>query len=149
MYQHGCSLRAERPFRDEGARVGAAMDDQKTRAALLDLERRGWNSLCDGSGSQFYGDVMTDDARMVLSNGQIMNRSEVVAALADAPTWVSFELADEQLVSIGNDAAALVYVGTAKRDADGEPYVAAMSSTYRRVGDDWKLALYQQTAVTD
>jgi hypothetical protein len=47
---------------------------------------------------------------------------------------------------MGDDAAALVYVGTARRE-DGDPFVGAMTSVYQRVGGEWRLALYQQTPV--
>ncbi len=36
---------------------------------LLTLERRGWDSLCDGTGGEFYGGPMTDDGVMVLAHG--------------------------------------------------------------------------------
>jgi hypothetical protein len=65
------------------------------RDELLDIERNGWDALCEGSG---------------------------------------------------DDAAALVYLGTARRE-DGEPFVGAMASVYQRVGGEWRLALYQQTPV--
>lgn len=44
----------------------AGQDVQKT---LLDLERKGWDSLCDSTGDVFYGQVMTDDAVMALAEG--------------------------------------------------------------------------------
>jgi len=114
---------------------------------LLELERAGWRSLCDSTGAEFYRATMTDDAVMVLANGQVMTRDEVVAALAQAPPWASFDLSDVRVVSMGEDAAALVYVGTARRDGDDEPFVGAMSSVYVRRDATWKLALYQQTPI--
>ena len=50
-----------------------------------------------------------------------------------------------QTVPVGDDAAALVYVGTGHRDADNPPFVGVMTSVYVRRDGDWKLALYQQT----
>ncbi len=38
--------------------------------------------------------------------------------------------------------------GLADHDGDSTPFVGAMTSVYVRVGDNWKLALYQQTPVT-
>jgi len=38
-----------------------------------------------------------------------------------------------------------VYVGTAYRDEDEPAFVGAMSSVYVREGEDWRLALYEQT----
>ncbi len=116
------------------------------RADLLDIEREGWDSLCAGSAAEFYGRVMTDDGLMVLANGMVMDRAQVVEALGQSPPWMSYELDDVRVVEMGADAAALVYIGTARRE-DGEPFVGAMSSVYQRVGGDWRLALYQQTPV--
>jgi hypothetical protein len=121
----------------------AAMDAQP----LIDLERAGWEALCDGTAGKFYDDVMTSDALMILANGQVMSRDQVVAALSDAPTWASFGMDEPQIVPVGDEAAALVYVGRAVRDSDAPPFVAAMTSVYVRDGGDWKLAVYQQTPV--
>lgn len=112
---------------------------------LLALEKQGWAALCDGTAADFYGSLMTDDGVMVLANGQVMTRDEVVAALRDSPTWKSFEMADPRPVPVGTDVTALVYTASAHRDG-GPPFVAAMSSVYVRRAGSWRLALYQQTA---
>jgi hypothetical protein len=116
------------------------------RETLETLERRGWDSLCAGSGGDFYGDMMTSDGVMVLADGQMMLRTEVVASLRAAPQWDGYELSDVRLVTTGRDGAALVYLGIGKRD--GEPdFRARMTSVYVRVVDRWRLALYTQTPV--
>jgi len=114
-------------------------------SALLDLERRGWDSLCDSTGSRFYGDLMTDDGVMVLANGAVMNRDAVVASLEHAPPWQSYDIEDVRLVEAGADAAGLVYVGTGYRDGDQPAFVGVMSSFYVRQDGQWRLATYQQT----
>jgi hypothetical protein len=114
---------------------------------LLALEEQGWASLCDGTAADFYGNLLTHDGLMVLANGQVMARDEVVAALRDAPRWAGFEITDPRTVVIGSDAGAVVYTGTGHRD-DGPPFVGAMSSVYVRQAGRWRLALYQQTART-
>ena len=114
---------------------------------LLASERAGWDSLCDGTGDDFYGRTMTADGRMVLANGQVMTRDDVVGALGKAPPWSDYEMTDVRLVPIGADAAALVYTGTAHREG-GDEFTGAMSSVYVRGDRGWKLALYQQTPIT-
>lgn len=121
------------------------MAEQLT-ASLLDLERRGWDALCDGTGSAFYGALMTDDALMVLATGQVMTRDEVVAALASAPRWDTYDLADVRLVMAGA-GAALVYTATAGRQGAAD-VVAAMSSVYVAADEGWRLVLYTQTPVS-
>ncbi|WP_048471872.1 nuclear transport factor 2 family protein [Mycolicibacterium chlorophenolicum] len=122
------------------------MTDSPVSEELLALEHAGWRSLCDGTGDRFYGDVMTDDALMVLANGAVMDRATVVSALGQSPPWARYAIDDVQMITIAEDTAALVYTGTGWRDGNDAPFIGAMSSVYRRTGDGWKLALYQQTA---
>ena len=117
------------------------------RAALLDLETHGWQSLCDGTGAEFYGGLMTDDGLMVLANGAVMDREAVVAALGQSPAWQRFEIEDLHLVAEGPDRGVLVYTGRAYRNETDPPFVGAMSSLYVRAADGWRLALYTQTPV--
>ena len=115
---------------------------------LLQLEHDGWKALCGGTAAQFYGDVMSADALMVLANGSIMNRAEVTTALAQAPSWQRYEISDARLIDVGADTAALVYTGKGWREGADEPFLGAMSSVYHRGATGWTLALYQQTAIT-
>jgi len=52
---------------------------------------------------------------------------------------------DVQVVPIGQDSAALVYIGTGHRDGGDPPFVGIMSSVYVKRDGGWKLALYHQT----
>jgi hypothetical protein len=113
---------------------------------LLRLEHDGWRSLCDGTGDRFYGSIMTDDGIMILAHGVGMNREDVVASLADAPSWTTYELGGERVIPLGPDSAALSYTGRGFRDGE-PPFVALMSSVYRRESGRWRLALYQQTPI--
>jgi hypothetical protein len=38
------------------------MDDEQLTASLLDLERQGWDSLCDSTGADLYGRVPSGPA---------------------------------------------------------------------------------------
>jgi hypothetical protein len=89
---------------------------------------------------------MTSDGVMVLANGTVMTRDDVVAALGQAPPWASYEMVDVRVVPLTEDSAALVYVGTGHRGGDEPPFVGVMSSVYVKRDGVWKLALYQQTA---
>jgi len=120
------------------------MAEQLTES-LLDLERRGWDSLCEGTGPAFYGALMTEDATMVLATGQALSREEVVATLSGTPPWGSYSLSDVRLVMAGA-GAALVYTGSARREG-AEPFVASMTSLYVITDDGWRLALHTQTPV--
>jgi hypothetical protein len=124
------------------------VDDPDTQSALLDLERRGWDSLCDGTGATFYGEIMTDDAVMVLAHGAVMDRDAVVASFEHATPWVSYDIDDVRLVAAGPEGAALVYLGTGYRVGDQPAFVGIMSSVYVRRKGGWRLALYQQMPVS-
>lgn len=114
---------------------------------LLELEHQGWEALCRGTGADFYGQLMTDDAVMVLAHGVAMDRAAVIASLDDAPTWDGYEIAEERVIEVAEDCAILVYSGRARRGDEPE-FHALMSSVYTR-GESgrWRLALYQQTVV--
>lgn len=114
---------------------------------LLELERAGWDSLCDSTGSEFYGALMLADAVMVLANGMVMDRRTVVDSLSESPPWRTYEISDVRCIPIDDDNAVLVYTGTAYRDGAEPAFRAAMSSVYHRTGDSWRLALYQQTQI--
>ena len=114
---------------------------------LLKLERAGWQALSNATGDKYYGSIMTDDGLMVLADGSIMDREAVIGALDKAPPWARYEIDDPRVVTIDDDTAALVYVGTGYREGADEPFVGAMSSVYHRTSEGWQLALYQQTAL--
>lgn len=115
---------------------------------LFALEHRGWDSLRDSTGGDFYGDLMTAEAVMILVNGMVLDRAMIAASLNDSPPWDSYTLSDPQLVPVGAGAAALVYRASASREGQQAPFVALMTSTYCLDGGQPRLALYQQTAIT-
>jgi hypothetical protein len=114
---------------------------------LVELERSGWDSLCRSTGGDFYGRLMTADAVMVLVNGMVLGRDVIARTLNDSPPWASYELTDARLVAVGGDAAALVYRASATRPGQEHRFQALMSSVYRLVEGEPRLALYQQTAI--
>lgn len=117
--------------------------DQMTE--LLELERAGWDSLCNGTGGEFYGTLMTEDAVMILANGMALDREAVVASLRDAPPWQRYEISGEKLIAGSPAFAILVYRGQAYREDMDSPFEAWMSSAYVRRDGSWRLAAYQQT----
>ncbi|MFI6218546.1 nuclear transport factor 2 family protein [Nocardia brasiliensis] len=123
------------------------MADTKVLSELLDIEGQGWDSLCDGTGAEFYGSLMTGDAIMVLANGTILDRDGVIAALQESPPWRTYEICQPRVIDVGVHSKILVYTGVAYRDGAEPAFTGLMSSVYLRVGGEWKLALYQQTEV--
>lgn len=116
---------------------------------LLDLEHQGWDSLCSGTGADFYGQIMTNDGVMLLSHGQAFDRQTVIHSLNEAPPWRTYDITDARVIALSDDHAILVYTGRACRDGQEPTFTALMSSVYTRQDGDWRLALYQQTPIPD
>ena len=72
----------------------------------------------------------------------------MLEAVETVEPWQTFSIDDPVLAPLGDDAAALVYTARAQR-AGREPYVAAMTSVYRRAGESWELLIHQQTPLPD
>ena len=94
------------------------MTKNTVRHVLLELERAGWDSLCNQTGSEYYGELMLPNALMVLANGIAMDRDMVVSALSESPPWRTYDIGDVRLIEVDNGNAVLVYTGTAYREAD-------------------------------
>lgn len=81
---------------------------------------------------------------MILADGTVMNRTQVVDSLQHAPPWDGYSI-DDPVVQVLDDAVALLrYTGTGRRN-DGDDFTAAMVSVYVRAAGEWRLASYQQT----
>lgn len=116
---------------------------------LLDLEHRGWQSLCESSGADFYGKLMLDDGVMILAHGYVFDRRQVIDSLNDAPAWSDYEITEPRLIQLTEGSAVLAYRGTAWRDGDESAFRALMSSVYVRREGKWRLASYQQTPIPE
>jgi Domain of unknown function (DUF4440) len=114
-------------------------------ARLLELEKRFWTA--SGHRDQ-YEENLASDAVHVFPGWGITDRERVLGAVADADPWQTFTIDDPQVVSLSEDSAAVVYTARAQR-AGRPPYVAAMTSVYRRTGDDWELVVHQQTPLDE
>lgn len=123
------------------------MADGDLLAELLEREHRGWESLCNNTGANFYGSIMTETAVMILAHGFVLDRDGVVASLNEAPPWHSYAINDERLVETGADHAILVYTGRAYKEGNDPAFVALMSTVYVRDEGQWRIALYQQTPI--
>ncbi len=84
---------------------------------------------------------------MVLATGEVMDRESVATSLEQAPPWRTYDINDVRMIRTGSDSATLVYLGTAYREEEEPAFVGVMSSVYRRLDDEWRLVLYQQTPI--
>lgn len=150
MYPQSAQLGTDNDHRgahDNAPASVAGMEKSDLLNELLDLERQGWDSLCNSTGADFYGSLMLHDAVMVLAHGFVMDRDTVIASLDKAPPWRTYEISDAQVIRAGTDTAILVYAGVAYQESRTPAFIGLMSSVYVRTDSRWKLALYQQTLI--
>ena len=107
----------------------------------IDIERAFWRSSGD---QEFYRTHVAEEGLFVLSMG-VMGKEEVVAAMAGADPWESFEIGDPSWVPVGDDVVGLVYEARARRSGGEAEYRANILSVYRRQEGNWQLILHQQT----
>ncbi|GIF78292.1 nuclear transport factor 2 family protein [Asanoa siamensis] len=111
---------------------------------MLSVEHDGWRSLCESRGGTFYGDLMTDDGLMLVSDGTVFDRDGITATLNQAPPWTTYTIDEPRVVSLGPATAALIYRARSHREG-AAPFTALMTSVYRLIDGRLRLALYQQT----
>ena len=75
---------------------------------------RGWQSLAEGRGGEYYRDHLADDALMAFSFG-VLDRQPAIAAMAQAPPWPTFELVEPRVVELTDDSGVVVYRANAQR----------------------------------
>lgn len=108
---------------------------------LWDLEEKFWSG-----DATFHATHVAGEAYMVLpAPVGILDRDTTLESLTGSDRWHKIGMAERHLVELSDDAAALVYSVTAKREEEGRPYHALCSSAYVRNGGQWHLAVHQQT----
>ena len=87
---------------------------------LLELETEGWDALTCGKGADYYGEMLTDEAVMVVP-GAVLTRDEVLASFEDVDPWSAYEIEEARVVPIWA-MVTLVYRVTANaRRAESSP----------------------------
>jgi hypothetical protein len=110
------------------------------RDELLPREEGFWRAAGD---RESYAAHVADDAIHVFPGWGVSDLPTVLEGVDSAAPWDSFSLEGARAIELGPDAAALVY--TARASRGGEPYVAAVTTVYRRRAGGWELVLHQQT----
>jgi ketosteroid isomerase-like protein len=111
---------------------------------LLAIEEELWRAA---GARDRYAAHLAADAVHIFPGWGVADRQAVLAGVADAQPWQSFQIADPEVIRLSDEAAALVYRARARRGAEA-PYEAAITSVYRREGTAWKLVLHQQTPLS-
>lgn len=104
---------------------------------LFTIERE----LAGGSGAQYEARLAAD--ALVVIRGQVLDKTETVAAMNASPGWDEFEFSDERAVEY-DDTVVLSYKFTGTRG--DQRYEALLSSVYVSFDQsEWLMALHQQT----
>ncbi len=109
---------------------------------LLDIERALWKS-----DPLLYRQHLIEEAVLVFAETGPIGRDEAVDAIRQEVTegdkWTDVDITDVITMTLDTNAALLSYRASAVRKS-GRVRVLATSAYVRR-GDDWNLALHQQT----
>jgi Domain of unknown function (DUF4440) len=109
---------------------------------LMALERQGWAALSRGEGRDFYGEILADDAIVVVP-GAVLDKEQTLASWDDVAPWQWYDLVGREVLDF-RCAAVVIYDVTARRRLES-PYRATVSSTYALRPQGWRLVVHQQT----
>jgi ketosteroid isomerase-like protein len=130
----------------ETGHEGTRLEDEvmRLRDELLRLEEGFWKATGD---PDYYREHMADDGLAVFSEG-VMGKDAAVASTTapGSEGWSEIRVEEPRVIELADNAVALVYRGTARRN--GEPYAANCTTVYARRDGEWKLALHQQSKLS-
>jgi len=115
---------------------------EKNADELWDLELRGWAALSEGRGREFYGELLADNAVVVVP-GAVLDREQTLTSWDGVPPWQWYELVKRHVVHL-DGAVALIYDVTAQRALEPR-YRATASSIYCLRPEGRRLLIHQQT----
>lgn len=99
-----------------------------------------------GGGKDEYLELLIDDAILVVP-GTVLSKEDTIAAMGKSPGWDDITLSEGQLTKLSPTSAVVTYRFDGRRG--DSKYSAIMSSAYVEQEGAWKLAVHQQTPVTD
>ena len=103
---------------------------------LLEREKAFWGAASD---PDFFRNNMTEDGLAVIGGG-VMTRADAVKSTGESPEkWTNIHFEDSHFVQISDDAAAVIYKGSA--DRGDMHYIATITSVYAKRDGKWLLAL--------
>jgi hypothetical protein len=111
---------------------------------VVALEERFWTQ--GGGDPGFWDEHFAEDGVVALPFG-LMDKSETVAAMEQAPPWEGVRMDDLRVVPISETALLLAYRATGARPG-ADDYVAVVGSTYVRREGSWQLLFHQQSPVS-
>jgi hypothetical protein len=77
----------------------------------------------------------------------VMDKEDVVASMADADPWDSYDIRNPTEIPLAEGVVGLVYEAKGKRDDGAADYRANILSVYGNNHGAWQLVLHQQTPI--
>lgn len=105
---------------------------------LLDIEKGFWHE-----GADYYNQHITENAVFVFP-GMRLEKEDGVAAADAAPRWDSLDITETELVELSEKIVILTYHAAGQREGK-KPYTGNITTVYRLVGEEPKMAFHQQT----
>jgi hypothetical protein len=133
----------------EPPKPAAAARKERLVDSLFALEKRGWEAT-KKKDVETLGKIHPQDFVAILSEGSRFTREDFLEAF---PLFElkSYSLSDVRLVSLGADAAILIYKAESQTVVLGETYTeeTQFSSTWVRRNGEWRNVFYQETAIEE
>ncbi|MFN7023409.1 MAG: DUF4440 domain-containing protein [Pseudorhizobium sp.] len=106
------------------------------------LEERLW---LDGVSA--YEDILDRACLMAFPGMGVLPFADILNGLEGAARWTNVRMWDRTTSRAGNDLVVLGYTAEGQRKGES-PYRCFCTSTYRAVGENWRLVQHQQTVAT-
>jgi uncharacterized protein YndB with AHSA1/START domain/ketosteroid isomerase-like protein len=98
----------------------------------------------------FFERYLTDDALLIFpGRDNVYTKAQGIAAMADHPPYIKYDMADPRIVHIGESTAVLTHRATVMHAANTQPRSVMVSSVLVHEGGAWRLALHQWTPADD
>jgi len=111
---------------------------------VLAIERNFWTE-----GPGFYRENVDATCLVVFKTmSAVMTNAELAATVDSAPRWQDVHMVTKGIVSPQPGVVIVTYRASAAR-ADGQRYVAFVSSGYVNRDGQWKMMFHQQTPLDD
>lgn len=95
-------------------------------------------------GVEVYDEIVDPACLMAFPSMGVLQTPAVRKGLEGATRWTSVAMTNRTLSRAGDDVMVLGYTAEGERKG-ARPYLCFCTSTYRAVGESWKLVQHQQT----
>lgn len=95
-------------------------------------------------GVTAYAEILDPKCLMAFPGMGVLQVDGILEGLEGAARWASVTMTDRTISRAGDAVVVLGYTAEGQREG-AQPYRCFCTSTYRAVGEGWKLVQHQQT----